>query len=90
MKINHRNWGLKAEISGVDAPMVTADNAPQPPSAEIIFGTEGGYVFASWLGAQGSMRLGTYEAIKAAMSDFLAQCTLGERLVSLCDNTDPS
>jgi hypothetical protein len=53
----------------------------QSPNPEIIFSVEGGDVWASWPDRRDRARLGSYDAVKAAMSEFLAQCVIGERLL---------
>ena len=56
-------------------------------NADVIFSLEDGFVCASWLGTVGSVRLGSYESVRASMEEFIAQCLIGERLVAskVCD-----
>jgi len=49
-------------------------------SHALLFSLEDGFVFASWPGASGSVRLGTYEDVREMMRDFLAQSEVGDRL----------
>ena len=49
-------------------------------SDAVVFSLKDGYVWASWPGASGSVRLGTYENVLHMMRDFVAQSELGERL----------
>jgi hypothetical protein len=83
MKIKHLNGASEAKTSGVQSPPETPGAAARPPSTEVMFSVEDDYVSASWPGSQGSLGLGTYAAVKEAMSDFLAQCAVGERLLGL-------
>lgn len=46
----------------------------------LVFSLEDGFVTASWPGANGSVRLGTYEHVREMMRDFLAQSEVGDRL----------
>jgi hypothetical protein len=46
----------------------------------IIFSLLDGHVWASWPGSDASVNLGAQEEVTEMMSDFLAQCELGERL----------
>ena len=57
------------------------DGQSYGPELEIIFSFAEGYVWASWPGTSASVRLGPYKAVTTMMSDFLAQCILGERLM---------
>lgn len=49
-------------------------------SDAIVFSLDDGFVFASWPGANGSVRLGTYDHVREMMRDFLAQSDVGDRL----------
>ena len=46
----------------------------------LLFSLDDGFVFASWPGANGSVRLGTYDHVREMMRDFLAQSDVGDRL----------
>lgn len=59
---------------------VTQGDTPLGPETEIIFSSADGYVWATWPDSGRSARLGTSEAVTAMMTDFLAQCALGDRL----------
>jgi hypothetical protein len=52
------------------------------PDGEVIFSFIDGFVWASWPGAVSMVRIGRYEAVLAAMHDFVAQCELGDRLLN--------
>jgi hypothetical protein len=54
---------------------------------EIVFSYIEGYVWMSWPGAVGAVRVGPYQASTEAMRDFLAQCELGERLANGSDRS---
>ena len=49
-------------------------------SDALMFSLVDGYVFASWPGANGAVRLGTYAQVREMMRDFLAQSEVGDRL----------
>jgi hypothetical protein len=49
-------------------------------SEAVVFSLLNGFVWASWPGASGSVRLGRYEGVVDMMRDFLAQSELGDRL----------
>jgi hypothetical protein len=52
------------------------------PETNVIFSYIDGYVWMSWPGYEGRVRVGPCEATTAAMREFLAQCELGERLAN--------
>ena len=60
----------------------TDDYSGDNLNAEVIFSFLDGYVWASWPGAVSTVRLGRYDSVMAAMSDFQAQSELGERLAN--------
>ncbi len=57
-------------VSPVDGPACDA----------LVFSLAEGFVWASWPGASGSVRLGTHDHVREMMQDFLAQSDVGERL----------
>ena len=46
----------------------------------IIFSLRDGYVWASWLDSEASVRLGRHDVVTSMMRDFLAQDAIGQRL----------
>jgi hypothetical protein len=50
------------------------------PESEIVFSTSDGYVWASWPGCDGAIKLGRLEMIAAMMQDFLEQEAIARRL----------
>ena len=52
------------------------------PKGHVIFSCIDNFVWASWPGAVSMVRVGGYEAVTAAMREFLAQGELGERLAN--------
>lgn len=55
-------------------------NASNDCDSNVIFSFVDGFVWASWPGAVSMVRVGSYETVKTAMLDFLAQCEVAERL----------
>lgn len=49
----------------------------------IIFSLRDGYVWASWLDSEASVRLGRHDMVTSMMRDFLAQDAIGLRLSEL-------
>ena len=49
-------------------------------TAEVVFSSRDGFVWASWPGTDASVKLGKCESVTAMMQNFLDQCALGERL----------
>lgn len=47
---------------------------------EIVFSSEGGFVWASWPATDVVVRLGNYERVIEVMQDFLAQDVLAGRM----------
>lgn len=45
----------------------------------IIFSVDSDSVWASWAGEDATVRLGSYEAVREMMEEFLAQCDLADR-----------
>ena len=56
--------------------------AEEPVAGSVVFSLIDGKVWASWLGANGSVMLGSHAEVTYMMRDFLAQCDIGERLIS--------
>jgi hypothetical protein len=48
--------------------------------SNVVFSLADGYVWASWPGASGMVKLGRHEHVMAMMRDYLAQSVVGERL----------
>lgn len=65
--------------------MAKADGAssgkrPWEQELNIIFSLRDGYVWASWLDSEASVRLGRHDMVTSMMRDFLAQDAIGQRL----------
>jgi hypothetical protein len=64
---------------------MTTDDKPhgsdsRHPGFEVIFSLADGFAWMSWPGSDAKVRVGAYEAVAAAMQDFLLQGEVGERL----------
>ena len=70
----------------MDGSMNGSDRFNGKAHGDVIFSFVDGFVWASWPGAVSVVRVGDYEAVIAAMRDFLAQCELGERLANGTSN----
>jgi len=53
---------------------------PWEQDLAIIFSSRDGYVWASWLNSEASVRLGRHGMVTSMMRDFLAQDAIGVRL----------
>ncbi|HEU4651731.1 MAG TPA: hypothetical protein VFS49_09985 [Croceibacterium sp.] len=56
--------------------------AEEPVTGSVVFSLIDGKVWAGWLGANGSVMLGSSAEVTYMMRDFLAQCDFAERLAS--------
>jgi hypothetical protein len=64
-----------AKSSGASFP-----DRPWEQDLAIIFSSRDGYVWASWLDSEASVRLGRHAMVTSMMRDFLAQDAIGVRL----------
>jgi hypothetical protein len=48
--------------------------------SNVVFSLADGFVWASWPGTSGMVKLGRHEHVMAMMRDYLAQSVVGERL----------
>ena len=75
---------MKDPMSGEEAMRILREPSGWKPGCQpresLVFSLEDGFVWASWPGAVGSVRLGHYSAVTPVMQDFLDQSELGERL----------
>lgn len=60
----------------------TSDSRSPHLKDDLIFSLMDGYVWVSWPGTVASVKLGSEDAVRAMMRDFLAQCELGDRLTN--------
>ena len=56
------------------------DGHDNKPETQVIFSLEDGFVWASFPGTEGAIKLGNSNAVTAMMEDFLAQYAIGKRL----------
>jgi len=71
---------LSATLTAQQQPQQQEEVDPWEQDLAIIFSSRDGYVWASWLNSEASVRLGRHGMVTSMMRDFLAQDAIGVRL----------